>query len=303
MVSQRVVVIAGIAVALAVSVVAGYLLLSQRESPEAKGLVVVMLTPGFEAEVRRLLASGDELHVIGVGGDPHELHLSPSDVAIIKRSSIIVTMGHTHIDEDIEELVRKGEVKARIVNIRDIEGLEVPLLPGGVRNYHELFYDPRNLAKILDTIAKLLIELRPEMKSVYESNLERVKADIERLISSHEGLLRGYKAVMTTAEIQPAIQWLGVDVIAYLVTHHDESPTPGRLDEALRALGEGRVIAFIAAKCSDSTCNPASPLDESLYNEARSRGAPVIMIPLGYFGESVVWKLEYIISQASSLKS
>jgi len=293
----------------------GGLLLERRG--EAGGLVVVLLTPGLEDEIRSLLAEGDEVYVVGAGGDPHEIQLSPSDVEVIRRASLIISMGHTSVDERVEELRKRGEVKARILNMLEIPGLIIPELPEedhdhhhdhhhhhhhGVKNYHEPFYDPRNAVVILGRIADLLAELRPEMKNVYIGKYGELKAKLDRMIGDYEGRLEGYKAVVSTAEIQPAIEWLGVKVVAYVVFDQHESPSPQALEKARKELEEENVIVFIAVRCNGG-CKPASQIDQMLLEEARARGVPVIETPLGYTEASIISKLEYIIKQVSRLKS
>jgi ABC-type Zn uptake system ZnuABC Zn-binding protein ZnuA len=171
----------------------------------------------------------------------------------------------------------------------------------GGRNYHEPFYDPRNMVVILRRITDVLVELRPEKRGVYEGNYERLKARLDEMIKAYEGALRGYKAIISTAEIQPAVEWLGVKVVAYVVVDQHESPSPGALAKAISEMEEGGVIVFVAVRC-DGTCSLASHLDKRLAEEARSRGLTVVEIPLGYTGTSIISKLEYITSQVQQLK-
>jgi ABC-type Zn uptake system ZnuABC Zn-binding protein ZnuA len=154
---------------------------------------------------------------------------------------------------------------------------------------------------ILRRITDVLVELRPEKRSVYEGNYERLKARLDEMIRAYEGALRGYKAVISTAEIQPAVEWLGVKVVAYVVADQHESPSPRALAKAISEMEEGGVIVFVAVRC-DGTCSLASHLDKRLAEEARSRGLAVVEIPLGYTGTSVIGKLEYITSQVQRLK-
>ena len=296
MVSRVSLVLAGFALTLVVLILVGYLSILHRESSQG-GVLVFLLTSGFEDEIKAILAEDDVLYVARLGSDPHEIQLSPSDVDILKRADLVITMGHTHVDRQVEELVAKGEVKARLLNLLKLGNLVVPELPGGVRNYHEPFYDPRNLVVIIDAVTELLKELRPDKGGLYEEKARKVKDELARITSAYHGLLRGYKAVITTAEIQPAIQWLGVDVVAYVVFDLGESPTPESLEKALRVLSEDKVVLFIAATCSGGTCTPASPLDKRFYDEALQRKIPIIVVPLAYTSGSVVWKLNYILSQ------
>ena len=278
-----------------------------RRGEAVEGLLVVLLTPGFEDEVRGLLAGDDRVYVVGAGGDPHEIQLSPSDVEVLRKADLVISMGHTAVDRRVEELRARGDIKARVLNLLEIPGLLFPELPEdhehehGGRNYHEPFYDPRNMVVILRRITDVLVELRPEKRSVYEGNYERLKARLDEMIKAYEGSLRGYKAIISTAEIQPAVEWLGVRVTVYVVADQHESPSPQALAKAISEMEKGGVIVFVAVRC-DGTCSLASHLDRRLAEEARSRGLPVLEIPLGYTGTSIINKLEYIISQVQQLK-
>jgi len=302
---RRLLIALGAIALLTLIVVASIALLQGGIGREGGGLLVVLLTPGFEDEVKKLLADDDELYVVGLGGDPHEYQLSPRDLEMLKRASIIISLGHTAVDERVKNLVERGEVKARLINILEIESVRLPELPGDhthdhdSKNYHEPYYDPRNLVIILGKLYEVAAELRPDKREVYRGNYERLKAEIEKLVDRYGGSLSGYKAVITTAEIQPAIDWLGVSVVAIAVMELAESPSPEGLEEVLRAIREGDVIVFIAITCSGGTCKPASPLDQTVLEEARRAGVKVVEVPLGYIAGSVTWKLEYIVSQLS----
>jgi zinc/manganese transport system substrate-binding protein len=299
--------IAVVGVALVLLALGVGILFLERRGEAVEGLLVVLLTPGFEDEVRGLLAGDDRVYVVGAGGDPHEIQLSPSDVEVLRKADLVISMGHTAVDRRVEELRARGDIKARVLNLLEIPGLLFPELPEdhehehGGRNYHEPFYDPRNMVVILRRITDVLVELRPEKRSVYEGNYERLKARLDEMIKAYEGSLRGYKAVISTAEIQPAVEWLGVKVVAYVVADQHESPSPRALAKAISEMEEGGVIVFVAVRC-DGTCSLASHLDRRLVEEARSRGLPVLEIPLGYTGTSIISKLEYIISQVQQLK-
>ncbi len=292
----------------------GFLVL-ERSGVDKVGLLVVLLTPGFDDEVRALLAEGDELYVIGYGADPHEIQLSPSEVEVIRKADLIISMGHTSIDIRIEELKKRGEVKARILNLLEIPELVLPKLPQDQhneehhdhpeelvgRNVHEPFYDPRNLIVILNKITSVLVELRPEKRNVYEANYERLKARLEEMIRNFEGILGGRKAIISTAEIQPAIAWLGVEIVAYLVFDQHESPSPRALERAIKEMEGGEVIIFVAVRC-DGVCSLSSYADKWLEEEAKERNATIIKVPLGYTGSSVMSKLEYVLSQVQRIR-
>ncbi len=312
MVSRRTLIATvGLIVILALIATSTFFLLGRREEVRG-GLLVVLLTPGFEDEVRGLLAEDDNIHVIGAGADPHELQLSPSDVEILRKANVIISMGHTAIDRRVDELYKRGEIKATIINIIEIPGLIIPELPEdhehhehkhghGTKNYHEPFYHPRNLVLILARIVDVLASLRPEKRDSYVHRYEELKMKLAEVTRGYEGILMERKAVISTAEIQPVVEWLGAHVIAYVVIHQHESPSPKALEGTIKIIREEEVIVFIAVIC-DGVCKPASQVDQRLLEEAKARGVKVIEIPLGYTGTSIIKKLEYIKFQILQVK-
>ncbi len=272
------------------------------KSVEEKGLRVVLLFPGIQEDVRKILAEDDFIHVVGLGADPHEIQLTPRDVEVLKSAHVVISMGHTHVDKQVESLIKRGDVKARLINVLDIKGLILPKLPGEDKvNYHEPYYDPRNLEVILSEIVKVLAELRPEKKKYYEEKLAEVKKEIDE-IKEHAGILKGCKAVIASAELQPAIQWLGIEIIWYVVFEYAETPSPERIEAAIKAMeseDKGRIIVFIGLADNhrhDSHKHEAmSKLDERLREEAKNRGLKVLGVTAGYVGGSIIESLKEII--------
>lgn len=264
---------------------------------EEKGVWVVLLFPGIQEDVKKILADDDFIYVVGLGADPHEIQLTPRDVEALKSAHLIVSMGHTHVDKQVETLIKRGEIKARLINILDIKGLTLPRLPGEDQvNYHEPYYDPRNLEIILSEIVKALAELRPEKKKHYEERLAEVKKEIDE-IKEYTNYLRGCKAIIASAELQPAIQWLGPEITWYVVFEYAETPSPERIKAAIKAMEEGKIIVFIGLADHHHQHQHAfmSKLDEMLREEAKIRGLKVLGVTPGYVGGSIIESLKEII--------
>ncbi|MEM0491376.1 MAG: zinc ABC transporter substrate-binding protein [Acidilobaceae archaeon] len=277
----------------------------------SEGLTIVLLFPGIQKEVSRLLSSDDKLYVIGGAGvDPHELQLSPSDVEMIRRANIVLSMGHTHVDEQVESMIKRGEVKARFINVLEIKGLILPRLPDGKINIHEPYYDPRNLILILEVLVDEMSRLRPEKRDYYYSRLSEVRSEVEELISRYSGILKGYNAVLTTAELQPAVAWLGLNVVSYIVWDTHETPKASAIEEAIRALDDSNVIAVVAIIDHEHDHNHnhehdhgphrfMTILDKMIAEEANARGRIVIGVPPGWAGESILESIRHVILHAT----
>jgi zinc/manganese transport system substrate-binding protein len=128
--------IAVVGVALVLLALGVGILFLERRGEAVEGLLVVLLTPGFEDEVRGLLAGDDRVYVVGAGGDPHEIQLSPSDVEVLRKADLIISMGHTAVDRRVEELRARGDIKARVLNLLEIPGLLFPELPEDHEHEH-----------------------------------------------------------------------------------------------------------------------------------------------------------------------
>ncbi|MDM7274661.1 MAG: zinc ABC transporter substrate-binding protein [Thermoprotei archaeon] len=297
-----------VAAALAVlALIVGVVMYGLPKGAGEGGLWVVLLFPGMQDDVRRILADDDFLYVVGLGADPHEVQLTPRDVEVLKSANLIVSMGHTHVDKQVENLVRKGDIKARFINIPYIKGLIIPKLPGEDRyNYHELYYDPRNLEIVLSEIVKVLGELRPEKKGYYEEKLVEVKKEIDE-IKEYADYMKGCKVIIASAELQPAIQWLGPEIIWYVVYEYAEAPSPDRIGAAIKAMESGDkdkivVVIGLADHHHHNHQNHGhhhhtfmSKLDERLRDEAKSRGLKVFGVRTGYVGDSVIEGLKDVI--------
>lgn len=268
-----------------------------------KGTWIVLLFPGIQEDVKKILADDDFIYVVGLGSDPHEIQLTPRDVEVLKSAHLVISMGHTHVDKQVETLIKRGEIKARLINIVDIKGLILSKLPGEDKvNYHEPYYDPRNLEIILTEIAKVLSELRPEKKKHYEERLSEVKKEIDE-IKEYTNYLRGCKAIIASAELQPAIQWLGLEIIWYVVFEYAETPSPERIEAAIKAMEGSDIIVVIGLAGHHGHEHDhhghehelMSKLDERLKDEAENRGLKVLGVAPGYVGGSIIESLHDII--------
>ena len=67
------------------------------------------------------------------------------DVAKLREADVIVSTTHAPFETQIVEMVKSGEIKARLVEILRIKGIKILKNPAiSTPNYHWPIYDPSN---------------------------------------------------------------------------------------------------------------------------------------------------------------
>ncbi|MFN4046326.1 MAG: hypothetical protein ACK4H7_03185, partial [Acidilobaceae archaeon] len=104
-------------------------------------------------------------------------------------------------------------------------------------------------------------------------------------------------------ELQPAIQWLGLEIIWYVVFEYAETPSPERIEAAIKAMEGSDIIVVIGLAGHHGHEHGhhghehelMSKLDERLKDEAENRGLKVLGVAPGYVGGSIIESLHDII--------
>ncbi|MEM0340151.1 MAG: zinc ABC transporter substrate-binding protein [Acidilobaceae archaeon] len=245
-------------------------------APSDEEYVIAVTFAGMLDELERLVGKGRVSVVVTIGADPHDVSLTPEGVRTLSRALLIVTMGHTHVDHEVEKLKKTGEIKGVVINIVNLENVSRPVLPDGRINYHELYCDPYNLKVILEVVAKELIRIGAGGEEVQE-RLRALMRDIDSIVE-RKVTLEGRKAVIVYAGIQAQIEWLGLRVIHYLAEEPGSAPLPRALRQASVLLSqEDSVIAVVGIGASGE---PLTDLDEWLLREAERLGRPVLKVRL-----------------------
>ena len=117
------------------------------------------------------------------GVDPHDYELRPPDVRKLASADVIVSTAHAPFEKVIREEVLRGEVRALLVEIPRIEGVELRENPVTRQpNYHMPIYDPQNYLAFMRCMRDLLSELNPDCASTYERRYEDVEARVLSLV-------------------------------------------------------------------------------------------------------------------------
>lgn len=266
--------------------------LNQKSGYSGEPLILVTM-PGVSDDVSMLL-EGCNVRVetlVGPGVDPHTYNLQPSQARLLDEAVLVVSTGHTPLEERVEEYLGPD----RVFNLARVEGVRI-LEADGVPVLHGVQYDPGNLEAILSSLADKLAEILPECRDTITFNLDAATARIAALRDDYAGILSGRTIVVSDPAGLYAIHWLGGDT--YLVSlGHDTPLEPARITTAEELLSShDSIVAIIVV--GD---RPATKAGEWLLEEATSRGVPVIRVPAPYSLGDTISKLEQVSKQARSI--
>ncbi len=259
------------------------------------GLLIVVSFPNLVYDIEQLTCNGDIVKSIApVGVDPHNYQLTPDNIELLRKADLIISTGHTPFEKSIEEMILKGEFKARLIVIPKIPGIRIlsnPVL--GTPNYHAPIYDPHNYEVFMKYVAEALGELRPECKDEYMGKLSQVLRKLQDLVENTPRL--NYTAVADTPLTQYAVLWLNVTVKYLMVKEHGVPATPQDIEEIKSFLSsEKHVIAIITSPVK-------LPVSQQLEQLAQKYNVKTIYVPSFLLPSSTLSKLENISRQARSL--
>ncbi len=270
------------------------------EGPSAQGgegLKVVVTFPCLKPDVEALLAPGDTVYSIAPPGvDPHDYQLSPQDIALLREADVIVSLGHAPFELKIRELAEKGELKAVLVEVPRLPGIEIYQNPAtGQPVLHMPIYDPSNYKVFVEHLAKVFSELRPSMASHYEEAARSLVEEVDGIAAAAPRL-----DVVAAADMPLsiyAVSWLGVKVKYLLVPEHGAPASPKTVEGVRRALEDGSVKLVVVTEPVEHSAS------RMLLEMAEEYGVPVLKVPSPLIVESVPAKLKAIVEEAQSLAS
>jgi len=264
-------------------------------SSEGYGLLIVVTVPSIVKDVESIVCYSDRVvSLVPPGVDPHEYQLTPRDVATLKKADVIVSLGHTHFEIRIRELVERGDVKAKLIEIPYIPGIELMTNPmtGGI-NYHMPIYDPRNYVKFVTYLSRVLSSLNPSCAQVYRTRRDHVIELVEDLLMHAPKL--NLTAVAANPMLQYAVAWLGIDV-RYLVVREVGVPAiPSDIVRVREVLGREANVAVVM--------EPSDVASKFLESLAKQRGVPVIRVKAPYIADSVIDEIVNVYRQALNLST
>ncbi|MCD6488306.1 MAG: metal ABC transporter permease [Desulfurococcales archaeon] len=260
------------------------------------GLLVVVSFPNLVYDIEPLLCSGDRVVSIAPAGvDPHEYQLTPDDVGLLEEADVIISTAHAPFEEDIRRLAEKGEVRAVLVEIPSIPGINILENPvTGQPNYHMPIYDPWNYKVFINYTAHVMAEKNPLCIEQYLSKARSIIAEIDNIVNTIQKI--DVIAVADTPVTQYAVSWLGIDIEYLMIKEHGIPATPDDIYRIEKAMAGGEIGVAIVL---EPTTLPAS---QQLVEMAKTYNIPVLKVKTPTSQESILEKIKYIVSQASSLK-
>ncbi len=270
------------------------MILTTNSYAEVDGVKVITTFQYLADDVKNLLCEGDEVHsLVPPGVDPHDYMLTPKDVELLKHADLIISTAHTHFEARISELVSEGEVRAKLIEIPKIPGINLRYIANtNIINYHAITYDLNNYLTFMHTISGELTILRPECKSIYLEKLKNISNDVEKLknITTHINLV----AVGSTPLIQYATEGLGIKVVKYLVVDHEVPPTPNDISQVEKLLSTKSVDLVVIT-------GEGSAADDVLRDLALKYSIPVLNVPSPISPGDTLTKIEGVIMQLSNI--
>jgi zinc/manganese transport system substrate-binding protein len=240
------------------------------------------------------------------GVDPHDYQLTPQDVSTLKSASLIVSTLHTYAEEQIDQMIRMGEIKAAYIAIPEIRGIKYDVIPNsGIQNPHMPIYDPNNYLLFVENLTDTLKELYPNLSQVFESQYQSVKTEINKLIENYGGKFNEV-AVGSSPEVQYAVEWTGIKILRFLVLDSDigVQPQDANLIESYLSNGTAKVVVVLGTYLpGNSSWVPYSQADAWLAGMASKYGARVIYVPTPSGNLSIFDSLHLIAEEISSPSS
>ncbi|MCI4396691.1 MAG: zinc ABC transporter substrate-binding protein [Thermoprotei archaeon] len=279
--------------------------LSISASAESGGIITTF--PILKGDVEKITNGTIPVEsLVKLGVDPHDYQLTPQDVSTLKSASLIVSTLHTYAEEQIDQMIRSGEIKAAYIAIPEIRGIKYDVIPNsGIQNPHMPIYDPNNYLLFVENLTDTLKDLYPNLSQVFESQYQSVKTEINKLIENYGGKFNEV-AVGSSPEVQYAVEWTGIKILRFLVLDSDigVQPQDANLIESYLSNGTAKVVVVLGTYLpGNSSWVPYSQADAWLAGMASKYGARVIYVPTPSGNLSIFDSLHLIAEEISSPSS
>jgi len=288
-------------VVMAIVIVAGllaYLYMNNPTTAPTHGLKIAVTFYSLKPDIDLLTCTGDVVFSITPAGvDPHEYQLTPADVAKLKEADIIISTAHAPFETKISELVRNGEIKARLVEIPSIDGIKILRNPAtGNPNYHWPIYDPENYLIYIKTLSNVFANLRPECRDTYKTKESILESNVTAIIQKAPRLK--VNAIGASPVVQYAVNWMGINVSFLLIKEHDLPATPQDIAQAKDLLDKGKASFIVAT--NDIL---ASSLGEKLKELSSQTNIPLLLVPSPTSPESTLQKIKTVVDSISQIRA
>lgn len=166
------------------------------------------------------------------GADPHNLELSPAQVATIDAADLVVYV--SGLQPAADEAVAQTTPE-HVVDAADVVG------PAEIGRDPHFWLDPTLLADLSDAVGAELSEVDPENAESYEANAQQLRADLEALDDAYRhGLAACAGATLVTSHT--AFGYLAdrydLDQVGITGIDPEAEPSPARLREVMAVIEE-----------------------------------------------------------------
>ncbi|MEM4718240.1 MAG: zinc ABC transporter substrate-binding protein [Desulfurococcaceae archaeon] len=235
--------------------------------------LVVITFNYIKPDVERLLCGGRVIGIVPEGVDPHDYQLRVSDIELLRSARLIVSTGHTGFEISIKNLVKSGELSARLIDIvEDILGLRMLTIPNtGQLNYHMPINDPVNYIAFITYLYNILLEIDSSNKDCYIRKYIDTMTVLYRDVLIHRNMV-GFYAVADKPIAQYLLEWIGIRVLWILKPEEDYQPTPGDIDRVRELVSNRDIDVVVLTKPGDS------PETRFLREIANEYNIPIIWI-------------------------
>lgn len=222
---------------------------------DQKGVRVVATFSNLVHDLKLIACPNDEIDYIAPPGlDPHDYEMKPSDLIKLREADLVVSTAHTPFEVSIRELVSRGEIRAKLVEVPSLKGISILENPStGQPNYHMPIYDPSNYLKFMEAVRDVLKELNPACSEVYDRKYRELERRVESLVVGARKV--NAIALASTPTAQYALEWLGVKVRFLLMKDEGLPATPRELSEIYRAARSGEIGLVVTVGDENTPAN------------------------------------------------
>lgn len=211
-------------------------------------LVVVVTFGHLKPDVELLLCSGVVYPLVPSNVDPHDYQLKPSDIELLKRASVIISTGHAHFELEIRDLVERGELKAKLVDILSIPGIKVLTNPVTEQpNYHLPVRDPVNYLVFMGVLVRVLTEIDPINRNCYYSKFYDLVEKLAEGILTYGSRFSG-NVIVDSPHVQYYVEWLGFKTAWIVEPEEGVQATPESIRKIEELIRSKSIIAVFVTR-------------------------------------------------------
>ncbi len=265
---------------------------------EKEGLTIIVTFPSLKPDIEEIKCDEDSvIALVPEGVDPHDYQLSPKDVQLLKRASIIISTGHAPFESQIKSLIMQGEINAELIEIPSIPGITIKKNPIiGSPNYHMPIYDPYNYIVYINFVSTKLSEKRPECNTIYKEKTQNIVSKIEKIIE--ETKKYNITAAAASPLAQYAVEWAGVKIKYLFQKEHNMPATPEDIASIERAAAKGEIGLIVSLRVKEKT-----PILVKAEEIAKDKNIPIIYIPSPLELTPTYVKISKVADQLNKIKS